>query len=99
MADLTSRSFLLSLATTITAVVFSSRDIGLSLVDLSLSHGVVSNRFGDFVERLEWKKVDLKENFYGSGYLFWESELAALLRDLQNLKPTADTMSTQNCGL
>ena len=27
--------------------------------------------FGDFVERLEWKKVDLKENVHGSGYLFW----------------------------
>ena len=27
--------------------------------------------FGDFVGRLEWKKVDLKENFHGSGYLFW----------------------------
>ena len=27
--------------------------------------------FRDFVERLEWKKVDLKENVHGSGYLFW----------------------------
>ena len=28
-----------------------------------------------------------------------ESELAALLRDLQNLKPTADTVRAQNCGM
>ena len=35
---------MLSLATTIATVIFSSRDISLSLIDFSLSHGVVSNR-------------------------------------------------------